>query len=75
METREILLKADKVAVVFERRPQNQSNVNELGRCEGDFALPGARGGHRRQAGWASPGREAGRLPGHRRDQSSRENV
>ena len=64
METREILLKADRIVVALERleRRQNPSDDNDLGRREGDFAQSGARGGEHWQAGRAGPGRQADRL-------------
>ena len=53
METREILLKANRIVVALERleRRQNPRDDNDLGRREGDFAQSGARGGEHRQAG------------------------
>ena len=46
METREILLKADKVNVAFESIEGGKISRYDkhLGRCEGDFGEPGARG-------------------------------
>ena len=64
METRDVLLKADKVVLVIER-------ISD-GKIRGDFAESGARGGDHREAGRAGPGRQADRLPGHRRHRSGR---
>ena len=67
METREILLKANRIVVALERleRRQNPSDDNDLGRREGDFAQSGARGGEHRQAGGAGPGGQVGGLSRH----------
>jgi hypothetical protein len=77
METREILLKADKVSVVFERLADGKIRVTTTSWDDAKVILPNqvVEGCNDRQAGRAGPARQADRVPGHRRDQSSPENV
>ena len=83
METREILLKADKVAVVFERIDGRKIRATSTSWDDAKVILPyqvlevaivGKQVGLVRVEKPVAYLR-SGRLPGHRRDQSSRENV
>ena len=69
METREVLLKADKVSVVFERLADGKIRATASSWDDAKVILPpsGARSGDRQQASGLGPGRQAGRLLGHRR--------
>ena len=74
METREVLLKADSVSVVFERTADGKIRVTTSSWDDAKVILPNQvlDGGDDRQAGWSRPGRQADRLPGHRRHRSGR---
>jgi len=65
MVTREVLLKADKISVVFERLADGKNTCNGklLGRRQGGFVPSSARSGDRQQASGLGPGRQAGRDP------------
>jgi hypothetical protein len=67
METREVLLKADKVSVVFERLAEGKIRVTASSWNDHKVILPpsGARGGEHRQAGGAGPGGQVGGLSRH----------
>src|SRR5262249_59884492 len=69
METREILLKADRIVVALERLEDGKTRATAASWDDhkGHPAQSGARDGDRRPAGGAGPRRQADRLPGHRR--------
>ena len=66
METRDVLLKADKVSVVFERIADGKIRVTTTSWDDAKVILPD------RQAGRAGPGRQADRLSRHRRHRAGR---
>jgi hypothetical protein len=67
METREVLLKADKVSVSFERLDGGKIRVGTSSWDDPKVILAHQVLEVARQAGRAGPGRQADRLLGHRR--------
>ena len=59
METREILLKADKVTLTFERTAESKIRVTTTSWDDAKVILPDQvlEGCNHRQAGWSRPGR------------------
>src|SRR5262249_48634169 len=68
METRDILLKADRIVVALERlEGGNPSDDKQVGSITRSLAQSGARGGGHWQAGTAGRGGHVGGLSRHRR--------